>query len=58
LYVWKIKNDIYSVPDGVLNGGVGATCVAATVASTFTGGSTKFSLFFDILTNQKARQQH
>lgn len=43
------KKYIYSVPDGVLNGGVGATCAAATVASTLTGGSTRFSLFFDIL---------
>jgi len=39
---------IYSVPEGVLNGGVGATVAAATVASVFTGGSTRFSLFFDI----------
>jgi len=44
-----IMYNIYSVPEGVLNGGVGATVAAATVASVFTGGSTRFSLFFDIL---------
>lgn len=48
---------IYSVPDGVLNGGVGATCAAATVASTFTGGNTRFSLFFDILTKMHTQKK-
>lgn len=51
------KMYIYSVPDGVLNGGVGATCAAATVASTFTGGNTRFSLFFDILTKMHGKKK-
>lgn len=35
----------YSVPDGVLNGGVGTIGAA----STEPGGNVKFNLFFDIL---------
>lgn len=37
----------YSVPDGVLNGGVGT--IGCAVGSTEPGGNVKFSLFFDIL---------
>lgn len=37
----------YSVPDGVLNGGVGT--FGGFDASTEPGGNVKFNLFFDIL---------
>lgn len=37
----------YSVPDGVLNGGVGT--IGCIDGSTEPGGSVKFNLFFDIL---------
>lgn len=37
----------YSVPDGVLNGGVGT--IGCIDGSTEPGGRVKFSLFFDIL---------
>lgn len=45
-----IENNIfttYSVPDGVLNGGVGT--FGGFDASTEPGGNVKFNLFFDIL---------
>lgn len=38
----------YSVPDGVLNGGVG-TIICCGTGSTEPGGNVKFNLFFDIL---------
>lgn len=37
----------YSVPDGVLNGGVGT--IGGAELSTDPGGNVKFNLFFDIL---------
>lgn len=37
----------YSVPDGVLNGGVGTICCGT--GSTEPGGRVRFSLFLDIL---------
>lgn len=49
-YLENKQIHIYSVPEGVLNGGVGTTCDEAADAST--GGSVKFNLFLDIFLNK------
>lgn len=45
LKVKNLNSATYSVPDGVLNGGVGTIGAA----STEPGGNVRFNLFFDIL---------